>query len=481
MDSRSTRVSGGLLLLLGALVAMCTLGAPWRYTAVALATAVPLVVLAAQLVRRTAVHRAGWALMLAGAASLLAHNTHNAYAVATTGSPAQGTVATVTLVLGYLLLIVGAVPATLPYTRRDGGGMLDAVLIGLAAASLLWGVVLHPAHVRLGSTPAVMADEMALALLVASLTGMVVRVAAVAREARFPALCLLAGMLATNVGDVGFTLTLDPATGLSAWWPSALCIVPLLALAAALVHPAVPALARSEPPPRGLTWRHLAFLGAALAVNPALAGLGQLLGREVDVLLFTAGSLLMVPLVVARIGLLARHQAEAERRLHDLATRDELTGLPNRRTLTAHLTGLLGRVAAGEVPGAVLLYLDLDEFKSVNDTHGHLAGDRLLQAVTARLRACVPAHALVARCGGDEFVVVLEGAPERAGFALADTIAQAMEEPVDLGGAVASGRVSVGLAVLGPGEVSDVEALLGRADAAMYQAKRARRGLVRPM
>ena len=124
--------------------------------------------------------------------------------------------------------------------------------------------------------------------------------------------------------------------------------------------------------------------------------------------------------------------------------------------------------------GAALLYLDLDEFKAVNDTHGHLAGDRLLRTVTERLRACVPSCALVARFGGDEFVVVLEGVPERVGLALVATIEQAMAEPVMLGDVVASGRVSIGLAVVGPGEASDVETLVGRADAAMYRAKRAR-------
>ncbi|WP_448630397.1 diguanylate cyclase domain-containing protein [Cellulomonas soli] len=475
MDRRTTTLHASLLLLLTALVAVCTLGPVWRYGAVAAANAVPLVVLATQLGRRTAPHRVGWALMLVGTAGLLVHNTHNAVSVAGTGGPAHGPLATASMAVGYSLLLAGAVPATLPYARQDGGGMIDAVVIGLAAASLLWGVVLQPAHVRLGSSTATKVDEMVLALLVTALTGMVVRVAVVADEARAPALFLVAAMVATNAADIGFTLTLDPATGLSAWWPSALCVVPLLAFVAALVHPTVPALARPEPPPRGLTRPYLAFLGAALAVNPALAGLGQLLGRPVDLLLFATGSLLMVPLVVARIGLLARHQAHSERLLRELATRDELTGLPNRRALTSHLTSVLDAVAAGRAPGMVLLYLDLDDFKAVNDSHGHLAGDRLLQSVAARVRAGVPRSALVARFGGDEFVVVLTGEPARTAPALVATVGRVLDDPIPLGDVLASGRASIGVASVEAGARRDVDGVLGEADASMYAAKRTRR------
>lgn len=470
------RTHGGFVALALTLVVLCTIGDDWRYAAVTAANAVPLVVLVVQLRRGTCTDRLGWAVMIAGTAVLAVHNGHNQIALATTGSPADGALAASTLALGYVLLLAGGLRATLPYARRDGGGMLDATLVGLAVASGVWGLVLHPALVERGSTAGTIAYELLLVLLVTGLTGAVVRAAVVARNARGPALYLLLAMTATNVADVASTLTLDPITQVTAPWVGAVCVVALLAFAAALAHPSLPALADPERRPRGLTRSRLTFLGAALSVNPALTGLQALVGRPVDVVLLSLGSLLMVPLVVTRIGLLAQSHAEAVRRLHDLASLDELTGLPNRRALVGHLEALLARVADGVSPGAVLLYLDLDDFKSVNDEHGHGAGDHLLRELAGRLLACVRSSDLVARCGGDEFVVVLEGPVESTVAAVVPAMELALSHPVDLGPAVVSVRTSIGVAPVRRGELARAEELIDRADAEMYLAKRASSG-----
>lgn len=477
MDRRARWGSASFVLLAVLLVGLCALGTTWRYVAVAAANVVPLVVLGVQLRRGTCVSRAGWLAMLGGVGFLVVHNCQNLVALAATGAPASGPLAAATLALGYAFLLPGGVVATIPHARRDIGGMLDAALVGLAVAVLMWDVALRPAHLNLGSSVARMAYELVLVLIVTALTGMIVRAVAVAvsHEARAVALVLLLAIVATDLSDVAYTLTEDPVTGMSAWWASAVAVVALLAFAAALVHPSVPAMTLSAHEGRGLTVRRLVLLGAALAVNPALAGIQALVGRGVDVALLIVGSLLTVPLVVWRIGLLARWHADATRRLGDLASLDELTGLPNRRAMTAHLEGLLARVADGASPGAVLLYLDVDDFKAVNDTHGHTTGDKLLRAVAARLRACVRSSDVVARFGGDEFVVVLEGEPETVASAVVPAIVRALAEPVVLGAVVASGRSSIGVAVVGPGEREDSAALLSRADAEMYRAKRRHR------
>lgn len=471
---RTTHLGVGLLAV--TLILLCALGPVWRYAAVTAANAVPLVVLSIQLRRGARTDRLGWAVLIVGTGVLAVHNGHNQIALATTGSPAAGAFADTTLALGYAFLLAGGLLATLRYARRDTGGLIDATLVGLAVASGVWCLVLHPALVARGASAGTVTYELSLVLLVTGLTGAVVRAVVLAENARGPALSLLLAMTATNLADVSSTLTLDPVTQRTAWWVGALCVVALLAFAGALLHPSLHALAGAGRASAGLTGSRLVFLGAALSVNPALAGLQVLAGRPVDVALLSLGSLLMVPLVVARIGLLARWHAQAARQLQDLASLDELTQLPNRRAMAGRLESLLPRVASGASPGAVVLYLDVDDFKSVNDAHGHSCGDQLLREVARRLTACVRASDLVARCGGDEFVVLLEGTVDSVVAAVVPAIELAMATPVDLGSAVVRVRVSIGVAPVRPGEQVDAEALIGRADAEMYLAKRAGSG-----
>lgn len=471
------RVAHACFVLLGALlVVVCSFGEVWRYAAITVANLVPLVIIAVRLRRLDGSERRSMAVAFAGVAVLLGHNVRNQAALATTGAPAGGAVAGVTLALGYLLLLVGAALATLPIARRDRGGMLDAAVVGLAAASLMWAAVLQPAHARLGSSAARTANELVLVLLVTALTGLVVRALVVAREARATTLLLLLAVCSTNLAVIVFTLTEDPATGLSSWWASALCVLALLAFGRALAHPSVRSIGGSASRPRGLTPARLVFIGGALAVNPALAGAQGALGHPVDIELLSIASLVVVPLVVLRIGQLARGYADTAQRLHDLASLDELTGLPNRRAMTAHLTALLTRVADGTSAGAVVLYLDLDEFKSTNDTYGHATGDRVLRAIGSRLRASLRSTDLVARCGGDEFVVVLEGEPEVVEPAVIRALERVLAEPVLLGDVVASGRASIGVARARSGECVTAEALLTCADRQMYQVKRSAAG-----
>jgi diguanylate cyclase (GGDEF)-like protein/PAS domain S-box-containing protein len=161
-----------------------------------------------------------------------------------------------------------------------------------------------------------------------------------------------------------------------------------------------------------------------------------------------------------------RLRAEAE--IRRLAYCDPLTGLANRSHFDRELRAA---VAAGEPVG--LLFVDLDDFKLVNDTHGHGVGDELLRAVGGRLSALAGAE-LVGRHGGDEFLVLLPGLPEDACSAARVAAAVATErlgEPFGLAGHDVRIRASVGYAVF-PNEAADADALLRRADDAMYRVKR---------
>ncbi len=166
-------------------------------------------------------------------------------------------------------------------------------------------------------------------------------------------------------------------------------------------------------------------------------------------------------------------QKEAEDALRRQALHDPLTDLPNRVLLNEHLGQALAR-ARRRRTGVSVLYLDVDDFKQVNDGYGHSAGDEVLRSIADRLRTCLRESDTAARLGGDEFLVVSEDMTgERDVAALADRVLAALSEPVDLAGTgPVSVHVSIG-AVLDVGGRCDPEELTVHADEAMYAAKRA--------
>lgn len=164
----------------------------------------------------------------------------------------------------------------------------------------------------------------------------------------------------------------------------------------------------------------------------------------------------------------------AESKLAELAMRDALTGLFNRRYLVERLA-TRGPVGPG---GKAVLFVDLDDFKRVNDDHGHDIGDAVILEVARRLAAHSRAQDVVIRLGGDEFVVLCEGAQGEDAAEIAQRIVDAVAEPIPVGTAVVRITASCGVVVAPPG--SSREGLLEAADAAMYRAKRAGRNRVSP-
>jgi diguanylate cyclase (GGDEF)-like protein/PAS domain S-box-containing protein len=162
-----------------------------------------------------------------------------------------------------------------------------------------------------------------------------------------------------------------------------------------------------------------------------------------------------------------------EAKLAHQANHDPLTGLPNR-TLLAQYVAERFRPGAG---GLACLFLDLDNFKVVNDSLGHTAGDELLVEVAGRLRATVRPGDLVARFGGDEFVVVCENVDEDAVVALAGRVSEALACPMRLGGVDIRPYASVGVTVQ-TAEHAAADELIRDCDIAMYQAKASGKGRI---
>jgi diguanylate cyclase (GGDEF)-like protein len=180
-------------------------------------------------------------------------------------------------------------------------------------------------------------------------------------------------------------------------------------------------------------------------------------------------------------GFVATHEditerRKAEARMAYMAHHDALTGLFNRARFRQEIEGILDRKQGGE-PVAVL-YLDLDRFKTVNDTLGHPCGDALLQSVAERLRSCVGDSEILARLGGDEFAVIQTGSQPVDATALAAAIIDKLDQPYEIDGHQVVAGTSIGIAVA-PHDGIDPDVLLKKADIALYRAKKDGRGTYR--
>lgn len=165
---------------------------------------------------------------------------------------------------------------------------------------------------------------------------------------------------------------------------------------------------------------------------------------------------------------------EAEANIQQLALYDALTGLPNRMHWAKRAQAALHAASRHNEPLAVL-FLDLDQFKTVNDSLGHQVGDRLLTEIAARLRACIREEDMLARLGGDEFVALLPRIQRPADAAtVARKMLDVLARPIQIGPHELRLSVSIGIAVH-PEDGSDVDTLLKHADTAMYSAKDAGR------
>lgn len=214
----------------------------------------------------------------------------------------------------------------------------------------------------------------------------------------------------------------------------------------------------------GVLWVATGYRGIA---NGALALVGD---RD-----WTAEDTALAADVGAQLGI-ALAQIENHDRLERLSRTDELTGLLNRRAFLEELGLRLRRLAKGGAAGA-LFYVDLDNFKLVNDRFGHQAGDEALRAVARQLAGRTRPGDLVARLGGDEFAIWMDRTSDAAGVQRASDILRDAAALVPLSGDPARPLgLSIGIAVYAPGSGEEQEAFVARADTAMYALKRSKKG-----
>jgi diguanylate cyclase (GGDEF)-like protein len=394
--------------------------------------------------------------------------------------------------VGYLMLPVFALPSLLVLAaagRQRGGDqwqrsgrsrsvlVLDALVI-VGSTSILTWVTAVSAVVRAGApTPLAFAVAVAYPVSDLVLVAIALLTLTLRRVERRPQLVLLIlGLVAISVSDSVFAyLVSSGADDIPPIGDVGFVAGPFLVALAALA-PAERAARRTEQPRGiGLRW-HLLVPYLPLTAVGVLLLTQTALDRMFDPLEVYLG-LLVVTLVVTRQFITLRENTtllervqRGQQELAYQAFHDPLTGLPNRALFGDRLAHAAD-VHRDERRPLGLLFVDLDDFKAVNDTLGHAAGDALLVQVGHRLRSCVTAADTVARLGGDEFAVLVESDLDAA--TVADLIWAALARPFRLEADTRPVRASIGVVVPDPrdGPVT-AELLLSRADAAMYAAKR---------
>jgi diguanylate cyclase (GGDEF)-like protein len=432
----------------------------WTFVLSSAVTIVPI----AHLLRRTAAGLRGpWWMLFAAMIVLTVANALNAF---DTGPATVDLLITV----GHATLLAGATALVLRRGRNDIGGMLDLTVGAIGLAGLLWTALLSPRLERLGTGQGAQLPMLVSVLALAGVLGALLRLWLTDRRLHTLRYLIFAlfialvgnGLMAWTNG----TETLGRSGGVELLFMAAYSCVGF-----AVLDPTVHELTRSTAGPVDrLTVARLVFLGIALLVGPLTAGLRHLAGLDTDGALLAVGSLLITPLVMIRVGRLARQRERAEALLRHQATHDLLTGLPNRAELLDRLAAALDRERSTGRPAVVLLFCDLNGFKQINDRLGHVAGDQLLTDVAERLGSGLQSGDTLARYGGDEFLLLCEHEDQQPAMQRLRThVRQSLAAPFLLAGEEVTIGSSVG-AVLSDGSLGADE-LISRADQEMYAAK----------
>lgn len=351
---------------------------------------------------------------------------------------------------------------------RDVAALIDALVVAIGVGVVLGVFVIAP--VAMDSSQSLVGRVVGSAYPLADvlLLGLLARLLSTPGSTATAFRLLVASVTASLVADAGYdAVTLTGSGSSTPRWLDATWLACYVLFAAAAVHPSLGELA--EPAPRReetVTRRRLTALAVASALAPATLLLQVGLGHRPSAVIAGIGSLSLSALVFARMtGLLDQVRRQAVQ-LVALASLDALTGAPNRRTWDLELSKACAHAQSSGEPLAVAM-LDLDHFKAFNDSHGHQAGDRLLKEATSQWVSALRDDDFLARYGGEEFALLLPGAEPAVAVAVLER----------LRGLTPSGQTfSAGVTMWLVGE--DLAAALGRADQALYQAKRSGRDRV---
>ena len=346
---------------------------------------------------------------------------------------------------------------------RDWPSLLDAALAAVGTFAVL-GVLVIDTYVADGSMQlAGRIISVCYPVMDVALVAVAVRLVGVVHLRR-PAYALLAaGLCSLLVADTIYGVLNSAGTFQTGGFADLFWLGFYVLIGAAALQPTTAAMVQVRGPASGQLSRSRLLMLCLMTL--AVPAIDLVWGGAADKTLTAVTSMLMFVLVLARLAGLMGVVLRSEQR----ARLDTLTGLANRLLFDEHVARSVQRGGDGVIS---VLFVDLDDFKVVNDSIGHQAGDDLLIAVADRLRSCVRGEDLVARLSGDEFAVLLESAVDKAhAISVVRRLQDQMRMPVVVGGREVLISASVGLVVEPRASIDRPQALLQAADVAMYRAK----------
>jgi diguanylate cyclase (GGDEF)-like protein len=377
---------------------------------------------------------------------------------------------------GYLVSMAASAVIVARHAPKDPGGVLHAALVGLGLSGLPWALVMRPALLAAESSLVTQVVIVVVVMSQMTIMGSLLRTATTTIHGRGSLFYLFVAMVSSMVAMAVTNTNLDQY-GNHPRWADTIWFLGYCSVAAAVLHPALNHLTTPQRAyPDDMSARGLISTGLVLSVNPIVSIGSMFFGQPADVLLLATSALISVPLLLIRFWYLGIQRLRAEQALVHQAAHDELTGLPNRRSLMERVDTALREVHDGSLDGVAILFFDLDGFKPINDSLGHKAGDQVLRIVGRRLQMCVRATDAVGRLGGDEFLVMCAGMNGRSVEDTMQRLRATISEPITIDGTACTVGASIGVAVAGPGAMMSAEALIAEADQAMYTVKRARQG-----
>jgi two-component system cell cycle response regulator len=348
---------------------------------------------------------------------------------------------------------------------RDRPALLDAAILGIGAATLVWVFLLDP-QIQAGGPWLARAVSLAFPVLDLAILVVALRLV-IGAGLRSRSFYLLTGGLGMVLAaDIIYGLQQVAGTYTTGNFVNTLWLASYLLIGAAALDPSMADLTKPSAVADQTTSRlRLSMLALASLAAPTALVVQLLLGRRPDIIVCAAAASLMFLLVLTRMADLVTAQ-------HQAAVIDNLTGLHNRRFFEAQLNLELERAKRSD-QDVGLVTLDIDHFKSVNDTYGHPGGDRVLIQVAEQIRNTARAGDVVARYGGEEFAVLMPGisghelteAAERLRIAV-NSRPMEVNSQVSLAITISAGAVST------PSDATTAQELVAVADRALYAAKR---------